>query len=345
VGGSALSWASPLGWASQTAPYVYDRWWPLALLVLLGVVCVAGAFALQARRDLGASMIAVRGGRVDAVPWLGTPFGLATRLQRGAVIGWGAVIVLFGLIDGVFAQAMLDAADQMPPLLLEVFGTEGLEAGYIAFLSSFSGYVTAAYVVFAVQGLVTEEARGRAEIILATPTSRAAWAGSHFAVVALGSALILLVTGLVTGVAIGAVTGTWSAVPDSTWAHLNMIPAALVVVGVSAAVFGWAPRLLAIVGWALVGVIIPIPRIATVTKQREIKCIGVPTLDRHRLWLRNTSKVRDGRHEIDGPAIEIATVYPSLTVNESRYTAVWKSVDQTRGVFEPCVLERHGELV
>src|SRR5690625_6090642 len=26
AGGSALSWASPLGWAAQTAPYVHDRW-------------------------------------------------------------------------------------------------------------------------------------------------------------------------------------------------------------------------------------------------------------------------------------------------------------------------------
>lgn len=256
VGGSALSWASPLGWASQTAPYVYDRWWPLALLVLLGAASVAAAFVLQSRRDFGASMMAVRSGRTDAAPWLGTPFGLAARLQRGAVIGWGAVIILFGLVDGVFTQAMLDAAEQMPPLLLEVFGTGGLEAGYVAFLSSFSGYLTAAYVVFAVQGLVTEEARGRAEVILATPTSRAAWAGSHFAVIALGAALILLVTGLVTGLAVVAVTGNWSAVADSIWAHLNMAPPVLVVIGVSAAVFGWAPRLLAVVGWALVGVIL-----------------------------------------------------------------------------------------
>jgi len=256
VGGSALSWASPLGWASQTAPYVHDRWWPLSLLVILGVACVAGALVLQRRRDLGAGIMAARSGRVAGAPWVGTPFGLAARLQRGATIGWGAVIVLFGLIDGLVTQAMLDAADQMPPLLKDVFGTGGLEEGYLAFLASFSGYVTAAYVVFAVQALVTEEARGRAEIILATPTSRSAWAGSHFAVVALGSALILLVTGLVTGVAVGAVTGNWSVLPDSICAHLNTVPAVLVVVGVSATVFGWAPRLLAVVGWALVGVII-----------------------------------------------------------------------------------------
>ena len=256
VGGSALSWASPLGWASQTAPYVYDRWWPLLLLVVLTAAGVAAGFALQARRDFGAGLMAVRSGRVDATPALGTPVGLAARLQRGALIGWGAVIALFGIIDGAFAQAMLDAAEEMPPLLLEVFGTGGLAAGYLAFLSSFSGYVTAAYVVFAVQSLVVEEVRGRAEAVLATPTSRTAWAGSHVGVIAVGSALILLVTGLLTGAAVAAVTGDWSAVAESTWAHLNVVPAVLVVLGVAAAVFGWAPRALPVVGWALVGVII-----------------------------------------------------------------------------------------
>lgn len=257
VGGSALSWASPLGWGQQTAPYVYDRWWPLLLLVALTAACVPAAYALQSRRDFGAGMLAVRGGRVDAAPSLGTPFGLAARLLRGSIIGWGSVIALFGLIDGAFAQAMLDAAGEMPQMLVEMMGgADGLAEGYVAFLAAFSGYMAAAYVVFAVQGLVGEELRGRAEAVLATPTSRTAWAGSHFGVVALGGALIMLVTGLATGVAIAAVTGDWAAVGQSVWAHLNMVPGMLVVVGVSALIFGWAPRALAVVGWALVGVII-----------------------------------------------------------------------------------------
>lgn len=257
VGGSALSWASPLGWATQTAPFVYDRWWPAGLLALLAAATIPAAYVLQERRDFGAGLLAVRGGRVDAPAWLGTPVGLAARLQRGALVGWGTVVATFGVIDGAFAQAMLDAAGDMPPVLVEMMGgAEGLAAGYLAFLASFSGYVTAAYVVFAVQGLLVEEARGRAEAILATPTSRLAWAGSHVGVVALGGALIMAVTGVVTGLAIGAVTGDWGAVADSLWAHLNMVPGVWVVVGVSALVFGWVPQVLAIVGWALVGVII-----------------------------------------------------------------------------------------
>src|SRR5699024_6130607 len=41
VGGSGLSWASPLGWATQTAPYVHDRWAPLILSVALAAATIA----------------------------------------------------------------------------------------------------------------------------------------------------------------------------------------------------------------------------------------------------------------------------------------------------------------
>lgn len=52
---------------------------------MLGVVV---ALALQSRRDLAASLWAARPGRAEARPSPGTPLGLATRLQRGALIGW-----------------------------------------------------------------------------------------------------------------------------------------------------------------------------------------------------------------------------------------------------------------
>src|SRR5699024_8411444 len=80
VGGSALSWASPLGWASQTAPFVHDRWWPLLLPVLLAAVTITAAYLLQGRRDFGASLIAARPGPAQARSSLGTPLGLAARL-------------------------------------------------------------------------------------------------------------------------------------------------------------------------------------------------------------------------------------------------------------------------
>ncbi|AXH97293.1 ABC transporter permease [Ornithinimicrobium avium] len=263
VGGSALSWASPLGWGSQAAPYVLDRWWPLLLHVALVVVTVTLAFWLQSRRDLGAGLVAARPGRPVARPSLGTPLGLAARLQRPSALAWGLAVVALGVVDGLFAQALVDSASELPPAIQEMFGTRGMTDGYLAFLAVLTGYVTSAYVVFAVQSLRVEEARGRAEAVLATPTSRAAWAGSHLVVVAAWAAAIMVATGLLTGLAAAGVTGDGSLLGRTLLAHVNLVPAVLVVLGLCALLYGWAPVLLAPVAWTLVGVMVLVGNFGT----------------------------------------------------------------------------------
>jgi ABC-2 type transport system permease protein len=256
VGGSALSWASPLGWAAQTAPYVHDRWLPLLLLVVLAAIGVVLGFVLQGRRDFGASLVSSRPGAAEASPALGTPIGLAARLHRGSIIAWGVAIMVLGAVDGAFADVMLESVGDMPEAVREMFGMEALLEGYLAFLATFSGYLTAAYVVFAAQTLRSEETGGRADAVLATPTSRLAWAGSHLLVVGLGAVAILVVTGLGTGLTVGGVTGDWSLLGDVVLSHLNMVPAVLVVLGVCALLYGLAPALMAPVGWGLVALMV-----------------------------------------------------------------------------------------
>lgn len=96
MGGTALSWLSPLGWAQQTGPFVLDRWWPLVLLIALAAVGAAAGYALSTRRDLGASMVAARPGPSRARPRLGTPAGLALRLQRASILGWAIGLAVTG---------------------------------------------------------------------------------------------------------------------------------------------------------------------------------------------------------------------------------------------------------
>ncbi|WP_151526941.1 ABC transporter permease [Serinicoccus kebangsaanensis] len=253
-GGSTLSWFSPLAWPGQTAPYVLDRWWPLLLPVALAVVTIAVAFALQDRRDLGAGLLAARPGRAEATPSLGTVWGLAARLQRGPVLAWGFGILVLGVVDGLFTQVMLDSAGEMPEALRQVFGAEQLADGYMSFLAVFGGYLTAAFIVYAVQSLKSEEDSGRAEAVLATPTARVTWGLSHVVATGVGAVLIMLVTGLAVGAAASGVTGTGSIFGDAFLAHLNVLPAVLVTLGVCTLAYGCAPRLLAPVGWALVAV-------------------------------------------------------------------------------------------
>lgn len=263
IGGSALSWASPLGWAAQTAPYVHDRWWPLLPALALIGGAVALAFALQSRRDLGAGLLPARRGRTTASPSLGSPLGLAARLQRGPALAWGTAIIGFGVVNGAFAEVMVDGAADLPESMVEMFGTGALQDGYLAFLAVFSGYLAAAYVVFAVHALRGEETGNRAEAVLATPVSRAAWAGAHLLVIAGAAALIMLVAGLGTGAAAAMVTGDSALGRDATLAHVNLLPTVMLVLGVCAVLFGWMPPLLTILGWSLVALMVFIGNFAS----------------------------------------------------------------------------------
>ena len=49
LGDGKLTWASPIGWAQQTFPYLDNRWWPLGLNLLAFVVLSLAAMALSAR--------------------------------------------------------------------------------------------------------------------------------------------------------------------------------------------------------------------------------------------------------------------------------------------------------
>lgn len=254
TGGTALSWISPLGWASQTAPFTHDRWWPLGLTILLALGTTVAAYVLQERRDFGASLFAVRPGPARAPAWLGTPVGLAWRLQRPGFWAWGAGILALGVVDGAFAQALLDAGDDMPAALRDMFGDEQLLNGYVAFLGSFVGVLVAAYAIFALHTLNTEESRGRTDAVLAAPVSRTTWILAHGLVVAVAAAVMTLATGVATGVATAMVTDRWGLVADVTAAHAVQLPAIVFMVALGVALHAWWPRLFSLIAWLVVGV-------------------------------------------------------------------------------------------
>lgn len=76
-------WLSPLGWGTQVRAFGPERWWVLALPVALLVGCVAVAYLLAERRDVGAGLLAARRGPARAASGLLSPAGLTWRLHRG----------------------------------------------------------------------------------------------------------------------------------------------------------------------------------------------------------------------------------------------------------------------
>ncbi len=252
AGGTWLSWLSPLAWGQQSAPFVLNRWWPLLLAGGCALLATGAAFVLSTRRDLGASLVAARAGRRHAAPYLGTAWGLASRLQRGLVIGWAVGLALTGLAYGAYADALLTAIGDLPEVFVELFGAENLLAGYLAYIAEFTAYLAAATSVLAVQGWRSEEFSGRAEPVLATPVSRDRWFVANFSVAAVSSVALMAIAGLAAGVGTAAVTGRWSYVGELLIAHINLVPAVWTVLAVGALLFGWAPRAIG-TAWFFVG--------------------------------------------------------------------------------------------
>ncbi|MBE0477161.1 MAG: ABC transporter permease [Coriobacteriia bacterium] len=252
-GGTTLSWFSPLAWSQQTAPFVLDRWWPLALSLGFAAVMTVAGFAVSTRRDVGASLIAVRRGSPEAAGWLRSPLALAVRLQRSSTLWWTLALTVSGLLFGAFTETMLSAFEELPPVFIELFGgAEELVAGYLGYMALYMAWIAGAYAVLSVVGLRGEETSGRLEPVLATPVSRWVWLGGNIVVSAVGAVIVLGVTGVSTGVGAAVVTGDDTLIADLTVAHLNQVPPVLVVLGVAALLFGVFPRAIGL-AWVLVG--------------------------------------------------------------------------------------------
>ncbi|MBX7267400.1 ABC transporter permease [Micromonospora sp. Llam7] len=252
-GPSWLSWLSPMGWSQQTAPYVHDRWWPLAISLAFAAAAAAAGYALSARRDFGAGLVPPRPGSPRAAAWLAGPFALAFRLHRASLIGWSAALLVAGLAYGSFTQPMLDGFENVPEDMVALMGgAENLLAGFLGIMGLTMALAVGVYAVLAVQTLRAEEADGRAEPVLATAVSRRAWLGSHVAVAALGVPWLLLVAGL--GMGIGAVvsTGDPGLLGDLVLGHVAHTPAVWLVLAAAALLYAAAPRALPVI-WVVLG--------------------------------------------------------------------------------------------
>jgi ABC-2 type transport system permease protein len=146
--------------------------------------------------------------------------------------------------------SLLDSP-QARDMILRLGGRHGLTDSFLAAELGFVGVFVTAYGVQAVLRLRSEEAGVRAEPVLATAVSRLRWLGSHLLVALAGSAVLLAVTGLAAGVTAGSAadSSVGHEVGRLVGAALAQLPAVWLVVGLTLAAYGLAPRL-AVVGWA-----------------------------------------------------------------------------------------------
>lgn len=251
--GSVWSWLSPIGWAQSTRAYVDERWWPL----LLGLAAVIGgvvlAYLVVGRRDVGAGLVAPRGGRPRASGALTGITALTVRMQRNQIAAWALGVAALAFPIGALGQQVADFVNQDPRLADLLPGGEGNAAqGAFALYLVFLAIMACMYAMTAVQSARGEETSGRAEETLASPVSRWRWLGAQLAVISVATALIVLAAGAAMGITAATTLHDGSMFVRLVGAAANFLPATLAVIALTAAVYAWVPRLLAVV-WVYLG--------------------------------------------------------------------------------------------
>ncbi len=252
IGGNALSWLSPFGWAQATQAYVDDRLWPALFGIVVAVGITVAALAMSASRDVGAGLLPARRGSAVASAQLARPVGFAIRMQRGALIGWSVGMVVFGAVYGTLVSSVEEFAaenETIQDFLVSSGGGTFLDA----FLSTIVLLVAVIIAGLAIQSSLrprTEENTGRIESVLATPISRLRWLGGYLVVTLVASAAVMVASGLALGGTAALTSDDPQLLGSLLAASAAYIPALWVVVGVAVALFGLVPRFSAL-AWAV----------------------------------------------------------------------------------------------
>jgi ABC-2 type transport system permease protein len=237
-----LRWATPFGWTELMAPFTENNAWPLLPAAITVVVLSALAIGLAARRDVGAGVFA--SSDVSAVRPFGlrSPFGLAVRLERGVLLAWCVGALATGLALGVFAEMTTSAVPESMLDMLDKFGVEGSFSTQffgIAFL--LLGTVVALLPASQIGGAADEETSGRVVEILTAPVSRSAWFCGRLVLGAAAVVVAAFLGGL--GAWLGAKSqGLDLGLATMLTAGLNLVPTALVALGIGAVALALNPR-------------------------------------------------------------------------------------------------------
>ncbi|WP_341947794.1 polyketide antibiotic transporter [Microbacterium sp. LWH11-1.2] len=251
-----FAWISPFAWAEQTRPYDADLVGPVFLGLGLGLVLATASVVLQSMRDIDASFVAERPGRISARSGLASPHALVWRLTSGAIVGWA----VGGAVTGILATTLSGLVDQISgenpavaDILTKIGGaTGGLDEVVITVFFTLLGILAACCAVQTVVRARQEEARGTAEAVLATPVGRVRWLADY---VIVGTIAVLIVVA-------AAVLAGWAGIratdaDDSLYrivavAGLGQAIAASVFTVLTALVFVLVPRATIGVAWTLV---------------------------------------------------------------------------------------------
>jgi len=251
-----VGWLSPLGWSTRLRAWSDPRWWVLGLYVVLALVLLVAASLLRSRRDLGAGVIAARPGPAVGAPRLGDAIALAVRGHLPMLAVWTFAAAAMAVVFGAIAPNVSDLLDSdTARKMIERLGGVGvIEEALIAAVLTILALVLTSFGITVVGHAGNDEHDGRTEQVLATATSRSRAFAATTLVAFLGSAWLLLVTG------VGLAVGYGRSFGDVIVAGLGQVPAVWLVIAL--AVLAWACRSNGtLIGWVLLAVFLTLGQV------------------------------------------------------------------------------------
>ena len=250
-----VSWLSPIGWGQRTGAFAENDVRPLLLALGFAAVLVVLVYVFQSARDSGASVLPGFRGRDHAGPVLSGSFGLAWKLNIGAVLSWAAGALVMGALATSLTPLVDRIGSDVPEVavrLQQMTGADAtLEQALTTTFFSVIGILASACALQLVMRARQEESHGTAEVVLATPVPRRRWLGEYGAVAFIGVVVVI-------GVAmLGAFAGARSAddpggmTRDAAAAALAQLPAILVFLGLGLLLFVLLPHQMIGLSWAL----------------------------------------------------------------------------------------------
>jgi ABC-2 type transport system permease protein len=241
-----LPWLTPFGWFSEIGTAEVGSDAPFLLFGLGTVGLAAAATSLSQRREIHGSLLLGERETEDAQAPYDSLWKHELRQGMPALIGFGGVGVFLAGIFGMVANDFVNFIADFPAFaaFLEGFGLRDPSdpSAYIGLVITILVLIPALYAAGHVAGIRDDEASGRLTVLLILPLERHRWLITSALVGLAGVVLISLLIGF--GSMVGtAITGTMLAPADALRSGLNLMPIAVLFVGLGVLIFGVYPSL------------------------------------------------------------------------------------------------------
>ncbi|MEV0830370.1 ABC transporter permease [Nonomuraea rubra] len=246
-----LGWLMPTGWILRTHPFGGERWWVFLLVTAFAAALIGAAYALSARRDIGAGLVPPRLGPAHAPDSLRGPLGLAWRLHRGMALAWIAGAAFISAAIGLGGQTAIATFGESGGLDFWAGRTGTDDPAEIFFeliVYKLAVYSLSLYAIMTVLRLRGDQAT---ELFLSGPVSRARWAASHLLFAVTVPVAVLVIAGL--GLSLG--DGDFAGGLAITTV---ILPGIWVMAGIAVAAFGLLRRAGTVVGWTALALAIAV---------------------------------------------------------------------------------------